>query len=86
MAAGRSVVSLRDGDGGDKLGPFAVLSLDAYMSQLEQLTGNAASRQTLGLALLERFKARLDLVSSDASLLEAMALSVQHAAVRLHVG
>jgi len=85
MAAGRSVVSFRDGDGGDKLGPFAALSLDAYLNQLQELTVSSGSRQELGLALLARFKARLDLISSDASLCQAMALSIQHAAVRLHV-
>lgn len=66
MEQGLPVASLAGGDGGDKLGAFALASDDGYFDQLDAWVRDAAERTRVGKALQARFRARLD-ISSDAA-------------------
>jgi glycosyltransferase involved in cell wall biosynthesis len=71
MAAGLPVVSLADGDGGDKLGPFAARDIEGYWHQLEYYLDNPSIRHRDGHQLKARFDERLDLSRSGPSLITA---------------
>lgn len=66
MEQGLAVLSLAGSDGGDKLGPWAAASVDAYFDQLSDWVGNSTLRQQVGIALKARFDERLDVSSTNA--------------------
>ena len=66
MEQGLAVLTLADGDGGDKVGAWAVASVDEYFDQLSTWVGNQTARQQVGAALKTQFHARLDVSSMHA--------------------
>jgi glycosyltransferase involved in cell wall biosynthesis len=66
MEQGLPVLTLTGSDGADKVGPWAVASLNAYFAQLANWVGDAAARQRAGAALKARFFERLDVSSAAA--------------------
>lgn len=84
MASGCAVVSLADGDGGDKLGPFAMSTHDSYFEFLKKLLTNPLRRKIQSDSLRERFDSRLNLMYSDKSLLCAMGLALENARARIN--
>jgi len=83
MASGCAVVALGDGDGGDKLGPFAMPTQEAYFDFLRKILENPLRRAIQSGSLLERFNSRLNLMYSDESLLCAMDLALKKATPRI---
>ena len=72
MAQGLPVLSLRDSDGGDKLGPAACNDLADYFQALERLAGDSAARAQLGRQARERYLETLDLGAGAAGLVQAL--------------
>ncbi len=66
MEQGLAVLTLADGDGGDKVGDWAVASQDDYFVQLSIWVGNPTARKQVGEALKKQFHARLDVSSTPA--------------------
>jgi hypothetical protein len=83
MAQGLAVLSLRDSDGGDKVGEWAQADLDAYGSSLSQLSRNAEARRTFGMALEKRWFERFNLEAAGPTLVNACELARQVAAERV---
>lgn len=61
MEQGLPVVSFTGGDGGDKVGGFAVSSLDQYFDRLLAWVTDSAARAQVGSALKQDFHRRLDI-------------------------
>ena len=76
MAAGLAIVSLADGDGGDKVGPLAAADDQTYWARLETYIDDPSARQRDGERLRARFAARLDIARSGPSLMAACAEAV----------
>ncbi|MFZ6802166.1 glycosyltransferase [Undibacterium sp. Di24W] len=76
MAAAVPAVSMRDTDGGDKLGAAAVSDLPSYFELLQRLIQDAGYRQTMGLQLQTHFNQALDLAQAAPSLQQACELAV----------
>lgn len=78
MEQGLAVATFAGGDGGDKVGGYAVDSSQAYFALLHAWAGDGAARRLAGDALKARFHARLDF-SADAAaagLMRACALAM----------
>jgi len=60
MEQGLPVLTLAGGDGGDKVGAWAVTSMDAYFDRLSAWVRDAAARRQAGFALKAQFHASLD--------------------------
>jgi hypothetical protein len=77
MELGMAVASLAGSDGGDKIGPMAAASPQAFRAKLEQWLADAALRKRAGEALRQAFSAELDLSGEQASrqLLQACKLA-----------
>ncbi len=71
MAEGLAVVTLAQGDGGDKVGHEALPTLDGYFEQLNTLIIRADTRKAMGRMLQQRFTDTLDLANSGTALLAA---------------
>lgn len=79
MEQGLPVVTLAGGDGGDKVGAYAVKSLDAYFAQLSRWVTDPAERKRVGTELKAVFHERLDMSSAQAQqgLLQACHLAIE---------
>lgn len=79
MEQGLAVATFAGGDGGDKVGGYAVNSIHAYFALLHGWAVDAAARQLAGNELEARFHARLDF-SADAAaagLMQACELAME---------
>ena len=57
MERGVPVLSFSDGDGGDKVGKFAVVDMESYFAQLANWVDKPKEREAVAAALQERFHA-----------------------------
>ena len=57
MELGVPVLSFSDGDGGDKVGQFAVVDMEGYFAQLATWVDRPQAREEVAAALQERFHA-----------------------------
>ncbi|MBR7747541.1 glycosyltransferase [Undibacterium baiyunense] len=76
MAAGVPAISMRDTDGGDKLGSDAVSDLRAYFDLLQRLIQDSQYRETLGIQQEQHFNQILDLTHATPSLQRACELAL----------
>ena len=83
MAEGLPVMSMKNSDGGDKIGDAAASDLDAYFADLEALIADAALRRSRGNAMRTLFAQTLDLANSSDSLRAACTLSLEQYRKRL---
>jgi hypothetical protein len=72
MARGLAVVSLGGSDGGDKLGPWAVPSMEEYWQRVDTLLTDDAARAQCGEALAQRFRTLYDLRTATPRLVAAL--------------
>lgn len=67
MNLGIPVQSMRDSDGGDKVGDMAASDTNVYMQQLAEWITDADLRERAGAALQRRFREELDLSQPESS-------------------
>ncbi|HLO93817.1 MAG TPA: glycosyltransferase, partial [Burkholderiaceae bacterium] len=72
MACALPTLSLVDSDGGDKLGPFALATPEAYFDRLDALSQDLSQRLTLGNALRQRYLEELDIARAGPRLVQAL--------------
>ncbi|HEY6897211.1 MAG TPA: glycosyltransferase [Rhodocyclaceae bacterium] len=77
MAAGIPVVSMLDGDGGNKLGELAVQHEQDYWQLLDDLMDSPDRRKSLGAMGLDRYETYFNLRNSGRHLLDAFKLAEQ---------
>lgn len=76
MGAELAVVSLRNCDGGNKLGEYASKNIDDFVSNLERLTCDKEQRLLLARSLLDKFNSKLNLKYAGTSLSAALEKSL----------
>lgn len=67
MEQGLAIAAMSDGDGGDKLGPYAAITENEYFATLEQWLNQPDERRAAGQILKTRFHQRLNLSGIHAS-------------------
>lgn len=83
MFNGLAVLSMRTGDGGDKVGPWGAADGADYFERLQRLSEQPEELRALGLTMQKRFAATFDMLRAGDFLLHSMHHTMEWGASRL---